>query len=127
MISTLIEVPGASNVIEQGYVVYSNKAKMNILNVNSNSIVSFGVVSKEVAIEMSRNLKKICSADIAVSTTGEAGPSLGSEGVKVGTVCIAFIIGKREYSYEKHFEGNRVEVIESTVSFVIDELYNLII
>ncbi|MBI9009590.1 MAG: CinA family protein [Tenericutes bacterium] len=126
LISTLIEVPGASKITEQNYIVYSNLAKINVLNVSKETIVGFGVVSKEVALDMARNLQRMTKANISVSTTGEAGPTTSSEHTKIGTVCIAIIINSKEFLFEKHFQGDRVEIINKTVTFIINELYNLI-
>ena len=122
LISSIIDIPGASNITEQSYVVYSNRAKVNVLNVKQETIDRFGVVSEEVALEMARNLRKITDSNIAVSTTGEAGPTLSSKGVQVGTVCIAIIIDSKEYIYKKFFAGDRIGIIDNAVTYIINEL-----
>ncbi len=73
MISRLIGVSGASNVIEESYVTYSNEAKMRILDVKKETIEKYSVTSLEVAKEMAEGLKKITNANVVVSVTGFAG------------------------------------------------------
>jgi PncC family amidohydrolase len=122
LISAIIDIPGASNITEQSYIVYSNRAKVEVLGVRPETIDRFGVVSEEVAIEMARNLKRLTKSNVVVSTTGEAGPSLGSEGVQVGTVCIGIIIDSKEYIYKKFFTEDRIGIIDNAVTFIVNEL-----
>ena len=122
IISKLIEVSGASNVTEQSYIVYSNTAKINVLGVNESVIESFGVVSKEVALDMVRKLRNITNSDVCVATTGEAGPIPSSELVSVGTVCIGLIIRDNEYVYERNFTGDRLGIINATVEYIINDI-----
>ncbi len=122
LISSLIEIPGASNVIEQAYVVYSNNAKIEVLGVAESTIKQYGVVSEQVALEMARNAKALAKADIAVATTGEAGPVASEANAKIGNVAIAIIILKKEYSYEINFAGDRMQIINQAVEFIFNEL-----
>jgi len=87
--SRLTDVPGSSLYFLQGFVVYSNQAKQKTLGVNKDLIESFGAVSDEVARAMAKRCLEISGADIAVSTTGIAGPSGGSPEKPVGMVCLA--------------------------------------
>lgn len=73
IISRLIGVSGASNVIAESYVTYSNEAKIRILGVNKNTISDYSVTSVEVAEEMARGLYKISKSNICISVTGFAG------------------------------------------------------
>lgn len=122
LISTIIEIPGASKITEKSYIVYSNQAKVDVLGVDKQIIEGFGVVSEEVAIEMARKLKTLTNSDIVISTTGEAGPQTNEEGILVGTVCIGLIIQNKEYVYKKIFSGDRLGVMNSVVSFIISDL-----
>lgn len=122
IISTLIEVPGASNITEQSYVVYSNEAKHQVLGVDNDIIDAFGVVSEEVAIEMARKLKSMTKADIIVTTTGEAGPIPSESGIVVGTVCFGLIIDDREYVNRKIFAGDRIGIMENAVAYILNDL-----
>lgn len=122
IISKLIEVPGASNITDRSYIVYSNEAKIEVLGVDRQLIESFGVVSKEVALDMVRKLKILTNSDICVSTTGEAGPITSDELISAGTVCIGIIINEEEYVYQRNFSGDRLGIINGTVDNVINDL-----
>lgn len=123
LVSTIIEVPGASNVIEEGFIVYSNKAKQNVLNVDINLINGFGVVSEEVALAMARGAKELSNADVVISTTGEAGPNPASEDIQIGTVCFGIIILDNEFTTTKIFAGDRMGIINNSVSYILNDLY----
>ena len=87
--SRLTDVPGSSRYFLQGFVVYSNQAKEKTLGVPKDLLDSFGAVSEEVARAMVTGCLEKSGADIAVSTTGIAGPSGGSPDKPVGMVCLA--------------------------------------
>jgi nicotinamide-nucleotide amidase len=84
----ITNVPGASAVLVAGLVTYSNAAKERFLGVKSATLAAHGAVSAEVAKEMAEGARKECGADFALSGTGIAGPSGGSEAKPVGTVFI---------------------------------------
>ncbi len=126
IISYLIEVPGASKITEQSYVLYSDKAKSDVLGVNSDTITKYGIVSVEVALELATNLQRISHADVVITSTGEAGPILNDENVTQGTVCFGMIYDEQEYVFKKIFKGNRLEVINKSVEFILTELLKLI-
>lgn len=86
--SRLTDVPGASAYFLEGDVSYSNEAKNRLLGVSRKTLERFGAVSTTVAREMARGCLQESGSDIAVSTTGIAGPSGGSQEKPVGTVCI---------------------------------------
>lgn len=125
--AAIIDIPGASNVIEQGFIVYSDEAKSAILGVEAELIEAFGVVSKEVALAMARKLKEKTGADIVVATTGEAGPTVSQRNIQVGTVCYALIIHQGEYVYQRHFAGDRQGIINHAVEHILGDLYYKII
>ena len=87
--SRLTDVAGSSAYFLQGFVVYSNQAKESALGVPKELIDEFGAVSEEVACAMAIGCLQKSGADLAVSTTGIAGPSGGSDAKPVGTVCLA--------------------------------------
>jgi nicotinamide-nucleotide amidase len=80
--------PGSSDYFLFSGVTYSNAAKINILNVQEETLVKYGAVHEQTAIEMARGARRISGADFAVSTTGIAGPGGGSVDKPVGMVCI---------------------------------------
>ena len=124
LISSLIEIPGASKIIEQSYIVYSNKAKINVLNVAEYIISKYGVVSEEVALEMARKTKIISNSNIIITTTGEAGPIVNEQNIVNGTVCFGLIINNKEYVYTEKFTGDRLNIINKAVIFILNELNN---
>jgi nicotinamide-nucleotide amidase len=85
----LTEIPGASEVLDRGFVVYSNGAKTKLLNVRAAVIIRHGAVSEEVARAMAEGALKNSAADIAVSCTGIAGPTGGSPDKPIGLVYFA--------------------------------------
>jgi len=84
--SLFISQPGASKRIEESYVTYSDTSKSKILGVSDDIIRKYGVVSKEVAMEMAVGLFKVTNANICLSTTGIAGPTGQSKEHPVGEV-----------------------------------------
>ena len=82
-------VPGASDVFGYGVCTYANEAKIKLLHVNPKTLEQFGAVSRQTAIEMARGMLTLSEADIAISTTGIAGPGGGSEEKPVGLVYTA--------------------------------------
>jgi nicotinamide-nucleotide amidase len=87
--ATLAAVPGASAVLECGFVTYSNEAKADMLGVPPELIRQYGAVSKEVAIAMAEGALAHSRADVAVAITGIAGPDGGTPEKPVGLVHLA--------------------------------------
>jgi len=85
----LTEIPGSSDVVERGFVTYSNEAKIEALGVHPDLIATFGAVSVAVAWAMAQGALRVSRADTAVAITGVAGPGGGSEKKPVGTVVFA--------------------------------------
>ena len=84
--AALTDIPGSSDVVERGFVTYSNDAKIEMLGVSAKSLADFGAVSEQVAREMADGAVARSKADIAVSITGIAGPG-GSDFKPEGRVC----------------------------------------
>jgi nicotinamide-nucleotide amidase len=87
--AAITEIPGSSEVLEVGFVSYSNDAKMAILGVNEDVLQTFGSVSVACAWAMARGALEKSGADVAVAITGVAGPGGGSDSKPVGTVVFA--------------------------------------
>ncbi len=102
----IVSVPGASAVFYEGIVSYANGAKINRLNVSEKTIKEYGAVSQETAKQMAEGLLSQ-DVDIAISTTGIAGPGGGTIDKPVGLVYIAVasIAGTRVEGY--NFCGTR--------------------
>jgi nicotinamide-nucleotide amidase len=90
--ATLTEIPGSSDVVERGFVTYSNAAKQTMLGVPAATIETFGAVSRETAEAMARGALAHSPAPLAVSVTGIAGPGGGSAEKPVGLVHFAAAI-----------------------------------
>lgn len=90
--SAITDVPGSSAVFDRGFVTYSNEAKSELLGVRAETIARHGAVSQQVAREMAKGALANSRADIAVATTGIAGPTGGSDRKPVGLVWFALAI-----------------------------------
>lgn len=101
----LTEIAGSSDVVDRGFVTYSNSAKENMLGVSKVLLEAHGAVSAEVAAAMARGALARSDADITVSVTGIAGPGGGSETKPVGLVHMAVATENDLYQQAHHF-GN---------------------
>lgn len=120
--SKLIDVPGISEVFYEGVVSYSNEAKINRLGVRKEILDKYGAVSEEVAKEMVMGL----TTDVALSTTGIAGPDGGSEEKPVGLVYMGIRIKDKIYVEKRVFRGDRNKVRERTVSHTLFTLIKIL-
>ena len=84
--AALTDIPGSSDVVDRGFVTYSNAAKVEMLGVLEATLAAHGAVSEEVAREMAEGALAHSHADLAVSITGIAGPG-GSAFKPEGRVC----------------------------------------
>jgi len=85
----LTDIPGSSEVIDRGFVTYSNEAKRAMLGVEADTLSTFGAVSKETATHMAVGALERAGADLAVAITGIAGPGGATPGKPVGLVHFA--------------------------------------
>ena len=116
----ITEIPGSSIWFDRGFVTYSNNAKVEIVQVKQSTIDKYGAVSEEVAIEMVEGALINSNADLAVSVTGIAGPDGGSKEKPVGTVYIAWKLkGKKVSCSKQMFIGDRAQIREDTIKFVL--------
>ncbi len=112
----ITEVAGSSAWFECAYVTYSNAAKTTMLGVPAALIDQFGAVSEEVAAAMARGALSNSKVQIAVSTTGIAGPTGAVPGKPVGTVCFGWAtLGTAVQTETLVFAGGRRAVREQTV------------
>lgn len=118
--ATLVNVAGASDVLNEGYITYSNEAKEKLLRVSHKTLEQFGAVSEQTAREMAEGAARAASAEVALSATGIAGPGGGTKEKPVGLVYIGcFVNGKTEVQ-ECHFNGTRLENRLSTVQRALE-------
>jgi nicotinamide-nucleotide amidase len=107
----LTEIAGSSDVVERGFVTYSNEAKSELLGVPPALIQRHGAVSAEVARAMAQGALAKSRAQVAVSVTGVAGPGGGSAEKPVGLVHLALAIaGGAVSAHREVFRGNRREI-----------------
>ncbi len=124
----LTEFPGASTVVERGYVAYSNRAKTAYLHVPPELIAAKGAVSEEVARLMAEGAVLRSGVQLAVAVTGIAGPDGGTVEKPVGLVHVAAAREGRETLHEEHRFGDigRSEVRLNTVEAALKLLRQLI-
>lgn len=119
--SAITDISGASNVLETSLVTYSNDSKHINLNVSVETLKNHGAISEETVIEMARGLKEKTNCDIAISTSGEAGPNPSE--TEVGNVysCIYF---SEDDNIINHYmlSGNRNKIRKQTVYRVLSQL-----
>lgn len=109
----ITSIPGSSQAMLGGVVSYSNSVKHSLLGVSTESLAVHGAVSIPVVEQMAAGACKATGADIAMATSGIAGPGGGSEEKPVGTVCIA--VAKSDGTVQSrtyHFPGSRDRVID---------------
>jgi nicotinamide-nucleotide amidase len=115
----LTDIPNCSHAFERGFVVYSAEAKAELLSIEPERIERYGVVSKEIAIDMALGALKASRADIAVSITGFAGP--GEPGDEEGLVHLACARRNAvtEHS-EEHFGAvGRADIRRATIDVAL--------
>lgn len=136
IIGTLTDIPGSSDVVDRGFITYSNAAKIALLDVPAELIASHGAVSEEVAITMAEAACHHSHANdhigtLAIAVTGIAGPNGGSDEKPVGTVWFGLSMscfGKNStLSWVELFSGNRNDIRKATVHNALTHIRELII
>lgn len=124
--ATLVNVSGASDILNESYVTYSNEAKHRILGVSEEILATLGAVSKETAAWMAEGAAKVSGAEVGIGVTGIAGPTGGTKEKPVGLVYIGLFVKNQVYVSKCHFEGNRLTVRQSTVKEALALLLHLL-
>ncbi len=116
IVAALTAVPGSSEVVDRGFVSYSNAAKEQMLDVPAALIETHGAVSEQVARAMAEGAVTRTQVDMAVAVTGVAGPGGATATKPVGLVYIALAARDADTLVERHvFDGNRGDVRRLTV------------
>lgn len=124
--SSLGRLSGASEVFDTGIITYSNRSKIQQLNVKPETLNAFGAVSKETAIEMAKGLISIANLDLALSITGIAGPTGATIDKPIGLVYIC-ILSKDNYSVIKcNFTGDRYSIQDQATQRSYYEIKNFL-
>lgn len=123
--AAITAIPGASNMFVGGAVVYANRAKLNILDVDPSTLATYGAVSEETVLEMALGAQKKFESDYAIATSGVAGPGGGTDKKPVGMVCVAVVgpLGKEVKTF--YFKNDRSINIERTVSAALLMLWKM--
>ena len=119
---TLVNVAGASEVLNEGYVTYSNEAKERLVRVSHQTLEQFGAVSEQTAREMAEGAARAAKAEAALSATGIAGPGGGTAEKPVGLVYIGCYLNGKTTVKECRFTGNRMENRLHTVETALEML-----
>lgn len=129
MIATLLtEVPGSSAVFDRGLIVYTNRAKQDLLGVPGDLIADMGEVSEAVARMMAEGAVENSNAQLAIAVTGIAGPGGGTARKPIGLVHIAAAREGRSILHEEQHFGDigRTEVRLKTCEAALQLLHRLI-
>jgi len=114
--ATLTAVAGSSDVVDRGFVTYSNAAKTEMLGVPAEVIAAHGAVSEPVAAAMAAGALARSTATAALACTGIAGPGGGTAEKPVGLVYVACAVSDGRAQVERHiFPGDRESVRVATV------------
>jgi len=115
--AALTHMAGSSDVVEGGFVTYSNAQKHQSLGVRNETLARYGAVSEQTAAEMAEGaLKYAANATRAIAVTGIAGPGGGTSQKPVGLVCFGLAAANEASRTEQHlFSGTRSEIRARTV------------
>jgi nicotinamide-nucleotide amidase len=118
----ITDVSGSSMYFKGGVIAYNNLVKKEVLGVSAESLEKQGGVSRQVALEMARGVKKLCRSNIGISITGIAGPGGGTPEKPVGMVYCALVSDGGEQCDEQNFAGNRLAIREKAAIYTLDML-----
>lgn len=123
---TLVNVAGASDVLGEAFVTYSNEAKQRLAGVRAETLERFGAVSEQTACEMAEGAAQAAGADVALSSTGIAGPGGGTPEKPVGLVYIACCVHGKVEVRKLQFHGdrmqNRIDTVEAALGLAAEML-----
>ncbi|MFA9465745.1 MAG: competence/damage-inducible protein A [Velocimicrobium sp.] len=118
--AALINVPGASAVLNESYITYSNEAKMRLLHVKEETLQLYGAVSEQTAYEMAIGAYEAADANVSIAVTGIAGPDGGSREKPVGLVYMGCCVNGTVMVEKYNFKGNRQTIRDCTVVSALD-------
>jgi nicotinamide-nucleotide amidase len=121
--AALTAIAGASDVVECGFVTYSNAAKIELLGVPVETITGHGAISEETAAAMARGALARAGVDLAVSVTGLAGPGGGTLQKPVGLVYLGVALKNGATRVERRvFPGGRAAIRQATLAEALEML-----
>lgn len=119
---TFTDIPGASDVFGWGFVCYADDTKIKVLGVPEDILDTYGAVSKQTAAFMARGARLVSGEDLALATTGIAGPGGATEKKQVGLVYIALADADDIILSKNLFNGDRKAVRSQTVEKAMEML-----
>ena len=124
--STITSIPGVSVVYKGSVISYAIEEKINVVGVRKKTIDKYGVVSKEVALEMAKYGAKTLNVDVCISITGNAGPTVEPDGKPVGEIHLGLCIKGKLFHKQLSLKGDRNHIrsmcVEEMKSFVLTSL-----
>ena len=117
--ATIVNAPGASAVLNEAYVTYAKESKEKLVNVDKKTLETLGAVSAETAQQMAEGAAKASGANVALSSSGIAGPGGGTKEKPVGLVYVGCYVNGTTKVEKCKFKGDRREVREKTVKKAI--------
>jgi nicotinamide-nucleotide amidase len=123
----LTNVPGSSDYLERAFIVYSNRAKKELLTMPASLLSKHGAVSPEAAAHMAKAVKRLSKSTIGLAVTGIAGPGGGTAEKPVGTVFVALAHKRQITTYRHQFYGDREQIKNITSQYALDHLRKLLI
>ena len=123
IVALLAKHPGSGECLDSGLVVYSPAAKKRLLGVSQETLDNFNLTSEEVTREMASGALNGSPANVAVATTGVAGPDAQGE-IAPGTLCFAWAFRTQDgvirlFSSTEHFTGDRSQVLDDAARFAL--------
>lgn len=123
----LINVPGISEYLKEGYITYSNEAKQKLLGVPAEILQKYGAVSPQTAEAMAKGGAKAAEADVCIAVTGIAGPDGGSLEKPVGLVYMSCYCLGKVYTEKNQYTGSRSKIREYAVASALTLLRQAIL
>lgn len=117
--ASIVNIPGASAVFKEGYITYSNEAKMKLLGVKQETLEKYYAVSAQTAFEMAEGGAKNAGADVCVAVTGVAGPDK-EDGKPVGLVYVSCCYNGKVEVRECNFKGDRTQIRVQAANAALD-------
>lgn len=121
--STLINADGISESLKEGYITYSNEAKIRLLGVKEETLKEYGAVSRQTAKEMAEGAAQAAGADAAIAATGIAGPGGGTAEKPVGLVYIGCTVQGKTVVKRCFYGGDRSAIRHAAAKEALEILY----
>ncbi|WP_462159162.1 CinA family protein [Pseudoalteromonas sp. GB56] len=115
----ITDTPGSSRYFAQGAVTYSNEVKSSLLGVSPQTLKQYGAVSEQTVSEMATGAANSAAADVAIATSGIAGPDGGTPEKPVGLVWFAVYFDQQLEVQKQVFSGNRAHVREQAIDHAL--------